>query len=286
MKITLRAYPSCGVRSNCVTVLDSLTRDSEFHCIECPSIGQKPYLCSTPHRVPPLNASAMPDMLPVELLYVIIFYFVDSRTPGRPSSLARDDEYYWHPVKSLKPEWHEVQPLTLVSKVFREIALEAWFQTFALPASEFHLCEEWLPTIPGVLSWTRTLHWITPYEMSHGLGLGFFSREMDLTMFTHLRKVQFDAIPYDDAYDAIRTLGKVPPTVHEFEMRYHLRPSPDQLVHMPDGFPNLQVLDLHQERAWCSLCNTCNLLHLDEIPPSSVTYNNGDGLPVRPCASL
>ncbi|KAH9923530.1 uncharacterized protein B0H18DRAFT_465037 [Fomitopsis serialis] len=220
-------------------------------------------------------------MLPVELLYVIIFYFVDSRTPGRTSSLARDKGYPWRPVVAIKPEWHEVQPLTLVSKVFREIVLEAWFQTYVMYIPKLHLSEEWLSTIPGVVSWTRILHCIVPYQMIGGVANGFFNSEMDLTMFTHLRKVQFDAHPYEDAYVATRTLrlGIVLPTVLEFELRYHLRPSPDQLVHMPNVFPNLQVLDLHQERAWCSLCDTCNILHLDQVPPSSVTYNNGDGLP-------
>ncbi|TFY69346.1 hypothetical protein EVJ58_g475 [Rhodofomes roseus] len=71
---------------------------------------------------------------------------------------------------------------------------------------------------------------------------------------------------------------ELPLTVVELELRYLEWPSPQQLVPAATLLPNLRVLDMHQEHAWCSLCNTCNVLRLKD-DPVSITYTNGDGLP-------
>ncbi|KAH9923529.1 uncharacterized protein B0H18DRAFT_878572 [Fomitopsis serialis] len=215
----------------------------------------------------------MSRTLPVELIRDIIFRYIDSCTPGRPSSLAREDTFLWYRANASKPEWHAVQPLVMVSKVLREVTLEAWFRTFVI---RYRADLESLSTsvIPETTSWTRyrprTIELAVP--LRHPSQRGF-------ALFTRLRKLRIDAYPNDTTYVLLELLGEMPPTILELEMRYHAWPNPQQLVPVARTFPNLQTFEMHQERSWCSLCNTCNVLRLRESPPLSITYTNGEGLP-------
>lgn len=214
----------------------------------------------------------MSGILPVELIRDIIFRYIDSCTPGRPSSLARAedtpsllDTLLWYRANTSKPDWHAVQPLVVVSKVVREVTLEAWFRT--LVARCLSDADYSTSPIPEVTSWTRTVHWISPRinKLNNALPLRLSSRQ-GLTSFTRLRKLRIDAYPNDTTDLLFQLLGEMPPTVLE-------------LVPVTHTFPNLQVLEMHQEVSWCSLCNTCDMLYLREPPPPSIIHANGDGLP-------
>ncbi|TFY69374.1 hypothetical protein EVJ58_g480 [Rhodofomes roseus] len=98
--------------------------------------------------------------------------------------------------------------------------------------------------------------------------------------FVRLRKLRIDAFPSDHSHILLEMFEELPLTVVELVLRYLESPSPQQLVPAATLLPNLRVLDMHQEHAWCSLCNTCNVLRLKD-DPVSITYTNGDGLPVR-----
>ncbi|TFY61801.1 hypothetical protein EVJ58_g4280 [Rhodofomes roseus] len=103
--------------------------------------------------------------------------------------------------------------------------------------------------------------------------------------FVRLRKLRIAAFPSNHSIILLKMFEELPPTVVELELRYHAWPSPQQLVPTATLLPNLRVLEMHQERAWCSLCNTCNVLRLKD-DPVTITYTNGDGLPVRASASV
>lgn len=79
----------------------------------------------------------------------------------------------------------------------------------------------------------------------------------------------------------LNAVARPPPTLVEFEMRYHMWPGPNEIVPVALSFPDLRVLELHQETMWCSLCNLCAGLQVSEVPPHEIVYTKGEGLPVR-----
>ncbi|KZT70635.1 hypothetical protein DAEQUDRAFT_725176 [Daedalea quercina L-15889] len=227
-----------------------------------------------------------PSMLPFELLDEIVFWYFHSCIPGpsTPISLVPKDS------RSSKPDWHAVQPLTVVSKAFRRLVLEAWFQTIIV-RDHVHLVES--PPIPEVASWARAVHWINPLAARiqnsprHELPADAFEdngsildRRAGLAALNRIRRLRYDAMNGYFVPGTFKLVGGLPHRIVELELWYHIWPSPGNAI-MPiaDTFPNLQVLELRQETVWCSLCNTCDVLFLSEAPPPSVVYTNGDGLP-------
>ncbi|KAH9831932.1 uncharacterized protein C8Q71DRAFT_714715 [Rhodofomes roseus] len=221
-----------------------------------------------------LDVSPTLAMLPVELIREIIFCYVDDATPEKPTSLVHPHLSHVRFNNRSKADSHSFSSLSLVSKVFREITLQAWFQTFVMRVPTVHLTG--LSTIPGVAQWT---------SVKTGLWLGLFSVRRSLMAFVRLRKLRIDAFPSDHSYILLEMLEELPLTVVELELRYLAWPSPQQLVPAATLLPNLRVLEMHQESAWCSLCNTCRILRLKD-DSVSITYTNGDGLPVRAPAFL
>ena len=80
--------------------------------------------------------------LPTELLrQIVIDYASSERQAGDQAS---------QPRHSYKPPWSTIQPLTLASKVLRELALEAWFEIYYA-----HSPDDLLHVWPMFSSWTR-----------------------------------------------------------------------------------------------------------------------------------
>lgn len=72
--------------------------------------------------------------LPIELLRQIINEYVFS-LPTVVDNAARQRH---------KPEWKSVEPLSLTSKSFRELVLEAWFETYVITTPQQPLeLSEW-----------------------------------------------------------------------------------------------------------------------------------------------
>lgn len=59
--------------------------------------------------------------LPIELLRHVVFEYVSTLDDGRKLE---------EPLQSYKPLWSFVEPLTLTSKVLRQLAFEAWFEVY------------------------------------------------------------------------------------------------------------------------------------------------------------
>ena len=102
----------------------------------------------TPGLVLSLLGDYSSSMLPVELLRGIISTYFEMCTPpdNKGTSLSYRDNV------PLKPDWHAVEPLSLVSRVVRRMTLELWFLVFRVndPAQL-----EDLSPIPEVAAWTR-----------------------------------------------------------------------------------------------------------------------------------
>lgn len=78
--------------------------------------------------------------LPTELLREVVHYYayiISWRDPER----AR---------QSYKPHWADYQPLTLASKVLRQLSLETWFEVYYAQSPE-DLVSAW----PEFSIWTR-----------------------------------------------------------------------------------------------------------------------------------
>ncbi|OBZ77493.1 hypothetical protein A0H81_01978 [Grifola frondosa] len=143
--------------------------------------------------------------------------------------------------------------VTLVSKTFRTIALEAWFETFfaTLPA---HVLDAW----PEVGTWTRELHCV-----EHGSDHDKLPFQWDLRAFNRLRKLRLDFNPL--VSNAMLLL--------RFAHPKHVAGNLQEL--------ELRVLKLAQERIWCGLCNICCLATFKEQPPQEIIYENYVGLPMH-----
>ena len=79
--------------------------------------------------------------LPTELLRQIVFEYIRTYDEGRKLE---------EPRHSYKPPWSSVEPLTLASKVLRQLAFEAWFEVYYA-----HTPEDLLDAWPEFKLWTK-----------------------------------------------------------------------------------------------------------------------------------
>ena len=92
----------------------------------------------------PYNMAEVADLrraqLPTELLREVVQYYARTVAWREPDN----------PRHSYKPRWSDFEPLTLASKVLRQLALEAWFEVY-YAQSPGDLLHVW----PEVGVWTR-----------------------------------------------------------------------------------------------------------------------------------
>lgn len=79
--------------------------------------------------------------LPTELLRHIVFDYVLTFDEGRKLE---------QPQQTYKPPWNSVEPLTLTSKVLRQLAFEAWFRVYYV-----HSPDDLLTAWPEFALWTK-----------------------------------------------------------------------------------------------------------------------------------
>ncbi|EIW55733.1 uncharacterized protein TRAVEDRAFT_50214 [Trametes versicolor FP-101664 SS1] len=200
--------------------------------------------------------------LPTELLREVVHYYahiISWRIPER----AR---------QSYKPNWTDYQPLTLASKVLRQLSLETWFEVYYAQSPE-DLVNAW----PEFSTWTRELHCV---EL--GTDLQIRPVQWTLQAFRRLRKLRIDFDPsQSNAMLLMRFDHPRPIASHLQELEVHdvSWPSPMVVRLVSEAFPALRVLKLMQDLVWCGLCNTCRFATFKDHPPPEIMYEKTVGLP-------
>ncbi|KAI0659175.1 hypothetical protein C8Q70DRAFT_916332 [Cubamyces menziesii] len=202
--------------------------------------------------------------LPTELLREVVQYYAQTVAWREPEN----------PRHSYKPRWSDFEPLTLTSKVLRQLALEAWFEVY-YAQSPGDLLHVW----PEVGVWTRELHCV-----DLGTDLKICPVQWCLRAFRRLRKLRVDFDPAQSnamllmRFDHPRLIAS---RLQELEVHDMSWPSPMIMGLVSDAFPGLRVLKLSQDLIWCSLCNTCCFPTFMDHPPQRIVYEKGLGLPIH-----
>ena len=88
-----------------------------------------------------------------------MLYFVPPEIVADVVQHVLEDDFapvgnYKVPGENLKPSWTLIEPLTLASRTFRQIALERWFRTLYISsAADFERIHEFFPYLKG--QWCR-----------------------------------------------------------------------------------------------------------------------------------
>ncbi|EJF63661.1 hypothetical protein DICSQDRAFT_178943 [Dichomitus squalens LYAD-421 SS1] len=201
--------------------------------------------------------------LPTELLRQIVLEYVSTYDEGRK---------FEEPRHSYKPPWSSVEPLTLASKVLRQLALEAWFEVYYVRTPD-DLLHAW----PEFELWTKELHCV---EL--GTDLRILPVQWDFRAFHRLRKLRIDFDPMQSnamllmRFDHPRHIAS---QIQELEIYDISWPSPMAIHLIADAFPRLRTLKLSQDLMWCNLCNICRFSTFRDHPPEEITYDKSVGLP-------
>ncbi|KAG6828634.1 hypothetical protein H0H92_007226 [Tricholoma furcatifolium] len=202
--------------------------------------------------------------LPPEILREVISFSLASRSSNSELGV------------SIKREWASIEPLTLASKAYRYIALNAWFQSlFVTSPSDIVEFKAMFPDIGRV----KELHCVQ-----------LNARKISVWNFCelkHVAKIRLDWLsrgnmsPHYGSHNTADRLPFVhaPPTVKELDIRGIPWPDPHVFVNIDFIFPQLEVLRLRQPKIWCCLCNTCSIARFRSPGPETITYSGGRGLP-------
>ncbi|KAI0646291.1 hypothetical protein C8Q79DRAFT_659507 [Trametes meyenii] len=201
--------------------------------------------------------------LPTELLREVVSYYSQT-VASRGQETSR---------RSYKPSWNHYQPLTLASRVLRQLTLEAWFEVYYARSPQ-DLSNGW----PEFSVWTRELHCVE-------LGTDLRIRpviQWDMRAFCRLRKLRVDFDP-KQSNAMLLTRFDQPPTIvsllQELEIHDISWPSPMITCFIGQTFPKLRILKMTQDLSWCSLCNTCCFATFKDHPPEEIVYDKIVGLP-------
>ncbi|KAI1798232.1 hypothetical protein LXA43DRAFT_968623 [Ganoderma leucocontextum] len=201
--------------------------------------------------------------LPTELLRHIVFEYVSTFDEQRKLE---------EPRQSYKPPWGSVEPLTLASKVLRQLALEAWFEVYYV-----HTPDDLLTGWPEFGLWTKELHCV---EL--GTDLQVLPVQWNLRAFHRLRKLRID---FDPIMSNAMLLTRfdypkhIASKIQELEIYDTSWPSPLTIHLIVDAFSDLRTLKLSQDLIWCSLCNICCFSTFQDHPPEEIIYDKSVGLP-------
>ena len=209
--------------------------------------------------------------LPTELIREIIC-FTHSSAPPR-SSTPENLGY------STKPSWLTLNALSLTSRTYRALALEAWFHTLCIESPEDleHVRCCW-PEVGA--RWTKHLHCIQTFSSYLSL--------WDLSGFLRLSSIRLDFSPIitPSFYSRLGTSFILPffnfsSLVEHLDLHGLSWPFPGVLQNIPHtpGLEHVKTLKMKQDTVWCGLCGgSCRVRFNDR--PTGVVYEGGYGLPV------
>ncbi|KAJ6618121.1 hypothetical protein B0H10DRAFT_1266101 [Mycena sp. CBHHK59/15] len=208
-------------------------------------------------------------VLPLELVREIIGYVLVT------SQAALSDE----PGTNTKPDWTLVSSLSLVSKTYRTLALEAWFRVlFITSPADLLFLQHSLPEVRT--SWAQELHCVRKTGLD----------PWDLDNFKRLKTIRLDW-PSPHVLDPDGNLQNypfvnLPANIVVLDIRGLTWPSPFVFQAITLAFSDLRILRLDQHKVWCGLCHTCSTVKLAEPIPHKLAYQDGLGLPVHYARSL
>lgn len=186
-----------------------------------------------------------------------------------------------------KPEWASIHSFSLVSKAYRDVALEAWFsKLYTKDYKDTFPAGHLLPDI--FTKWTSELHCVQlPPTLANPI------QDWYINGFTRLKKIRLDwlSIKYtpqrplsgsrdNDQWNVELRFSRAKASgVTELDLRDVLWPSPMVLRGISRSFSALRILRLRQLQIWCGLCNTCSIARFRDPCPTKIVYKNGLGLP-------
>ncbi|KAJ7238055.1 hypothetical protein B0H12DRAFT_100908 [Mycena haematopus] len=205
----------------------------------------------------------MNGFLPVELVREIIAHVLDlqpvTATDGRGAN--------W------KPKWDLLRSLSVASRLYRTLALEAWFRVlFTTSPVDLVFVQNHLP---DVQEWTREMHCVSTDQ--------FLCSFWDLASFRRLQTIRLDCPSI--RYHKFPFLN-MPSSVTDLDIRGMNWPSPYVFQSVTDLFPQLQHLRLSQPKIWCGLCHTCSRVKFAGSVPPKLVYREGLGLPIHYARAL
>jgi hypothetical protein len=222
--------------------------------------------------VVPQLATTMSLPLPSELIREIIYFTLSSTPPRSPTPEDLGC--------STKPSWLTLNALSLTSRTYRALVLEAWFRTLYVESPkdlEFVRCC-WPEVGPR---WTRHLHCIQTFSSP-------FSQIWDLSCFLHLSSIRLDWLsPFlmQSFHSPLTKSGmpffKFSSSVEHLDLRGLPWPTPEVLQNIPctPGLGHLKTLKLKQDTTWCGLCGGFYRIRFKD-KPNGLVYEGGYGLPV------
>ena len=203
--------------------------------------------------------------LPPELIREIIYFTLSSAPPVTPEYVSC----------STKSSWHAINALSLTTRTYRALALEAWFSTLRIESPEdleFVRCC-W-PEVGA--RWTRHLHCVQTDSIS-------LSR-WDLSGFLHLSSIRLDwfsPIRAAVSKSCILPFFNFSSSVEHLDLRGLSWPTLEVLQNIPHtpGLGYLKTLEIQRDMAWCGLCGELSSVQYKDRP-TRVVYEGGYGLPV------
>ncbi|KAJ7267317.1 hypothetical protein C8J57DRAFT_363564, partial [Mycena rebaudengoi] len=204
--------------------------------------------------------------LPLELVRIIVGHVL--LASGTVSELE--------PGINGKPSASLFHALSLASRTYRSLALEAWFRVLFLESpADLLFLEHNLQEVRT--SWTRELHCVQ--NAQDGL-------PWNLSGFARLHTVRLDVPPSSINTPHFPFFTHVPPTVAALAVYGLSWPSPFLFQTLAAAFPALRALRLGQRKVWCGLCHTCCAVRLCEPVLDALVYGDGLGLPIHYARAL
>ncbi|KZP13549.1 hypothetical protein FIBSPDRAFT_960464 [Athelia psychrophila] len=200
--------------------------------------------------------------LPTELICAIAESLVSERRAEPPQ---------FDNSCSVKQRWGAIGALSTASKLFRAIALEAWFQRLYLSSEDElnYLTHHW----PAVFDWVREIHFV----------IAGASEAWSLRRFARVRRIRIDLL---DTASYGFPFTDVPASLAHLNIRNINWPSPGVYATIATTFRHIQTLHIHQPRVWCGLCNVCEIPNFEAARTESVRYAGGGGLPAHYAIAL
>ena len=205
--------------------------------------------------------------LPLELVREIIHFLLFS-APPRFSTAE-------NPGGTTKPTWGTIDALSLTSKSYRALVLEAWFRTLYIGSPEsliFLQDSGWFPEMGS--KWTTHLHCVQPYSITLYV--------WNLSSFLRVSSIRLDWLrpPVSPEPDTLPFLH-LSSTVEHLDLRRWMWPDRGAIegIAITPGFQRLKTLQMVKDRVWCGLCHTCCVVRFEDSPMRLV-YEGGFGLPV------
>ena len=212
--------------------------------------------------------------LPTELIREIICFTFSSAPPrsSNPEDIGC----------STKPSWCTVNALSLTSRTYRALVLEAWFRTLYVESPwDLGFVRYHWPEVGA--RWTRHLHCVQTDCIA-------LSR-WDLSCLLHLSSIRLDSpsppgtlMPYvysPLSHTCILPFFNSSSSVEHLDLRGPSWPTPEVLQNIPHtpGLGYLKTLKIKQHMAWCGLCGKSSTVRFKDWP-TGLVYEGGYGLPV------